>query len=113
MGALRRVRSGRVQLDPGIPTRGAVRADFPVASAALSAPTNIVEGASRRTQRDYAHFLNLAKASLEEAGYLIGFARRVEYLDEIDAKALLLRHDEAARVLHGLIARIRKDLPNG
>jgi len=81
-----------------------------VRRAALSAPTNIVEGCARRTQRDYLAFLNRAEASLEEAGYLLDFARRLDYLPRQSAAELLALKEEAARILTGLIARIRKDL---
>jgi len=78
--------------------------------AALSAPTNIVEGCSRRTQRDYLLFLNRAEASLEEAGYLIDFAGRLSYLKDEERRGLLNMQDEAARTLRGLIVRIRREL---
>ncbi len=78
-----------------------------VRRAALSAPTNIVEGAARRTQKDYLSFLNRAEASLEEAGYLLDFASRLGYLKEDAARHLLALKAEAARVLTGLVARIR------
>ena len=78
--------------------------------AALSAPTNIVEGSARRTQKDYLSFLNRAEASLEEAGYLADFALRLGYLKQAEAKELLAMQDEAARTLKGLITRIERDL---
>lgn len=81
--------------------------------AALSAPTNIVEGCARRTQKDYLLFLNRAEASLEEGGYLTDFAHRLGYLKDKEAGHLLALKAEAARVLTGLIARIRRDLPQG
>ena len=78
--------------------------------AALSAPTNIVEGCGRRTQRDYLLFLNRAETSLEEAGYLVNFAERLGYLKPNEAQELLQAKATAARLLWGLISRIRKDL---
>ena len=81
-----------------------------VRRAALSTPTNIVEGCGRRTQRDYLLFLNRAETSLEEAGYLLDFASRLRYLQPKRARELLDMKREAARVLTGLIARIDRDL---
>ena len=78
--------------------------------AALSAPTNIVEGCGRRTQRDYLLFLNRAETSLEEAGYLVNFARRLGYVKDAEAAGLLAMQDEAARVLRGLLVRIESDM---
>ena len=71
---------------------------------------HVAEGCARRTQREYVAFLNRAEASLEEAGYLLDFARRLSYLNEQEASKLLAVQDEAARTLRGLIARIRRDL---
>ncbi|MFO8012293.1 MAG: four helix bundle protein [Phycisphaerae bacterium] len=81
-----------------------------VRRAALSAPTNIVEGCGRSTQKDYLLFLNRAETSLEEAGYLLDFAARLGYLTPEDAKQLFEAKAEAARTLWGLISRIREDL---
>jgi four helix bundle protein len=39
--------------------------------AALSAKTNIIEGSKRRTDADFAHFLNIAEASAAEARGLL------------------------------------------
>jgi len=84
-----------------------------VRRAALSTPTNIVEGCGRRTQRDYLLFLNRAETSLEEAGYLVDFAHRLGYLKSQKAQELVSLKEEAARVITGLIARITADLEKG
>ena len=39
--------------------------------AAVSVPTNIVEGSSRRTEKDFAHFLQISIGSSSEVEYLI------------------------------------------
>ena len=69
-----------------------------------------MEGCGRRSQRDYLAFLNRAETSLEEAGYLIDFACRLEYLSARDAGKLLDMQSEAGRTLRGLISRIERDL---
>lgn len=71
--------------------------------AAVSVPTNIVEGCARRSQGEYVQFLNMAFGSLRETGYLLSVAARLSYLDAEAAGALLAQYDEAARVLHALI----------
>jgi four helix bundle protein len=43
--------------------------------AVVSVPSNIAEGSKRRSNRDYAHFLNLAEGSLAEADYLLLLTR--------------------------------------
>ena len=43
--------------------------------AALSAPTNIAEGAAKRGNREFRRFLDIALGSLSEASYLLRFSR--------------------------------------
>ena len=48
--------------------------------AALSIPTNIVEGCSRMGHRELARYSVIALGSLGEAKYLLHFANRIGYL---------------------------------
>lgn len=48
----------------------------------MSVPTNIVEGYSRRGDKELAHFVSIALGSLAEVRYLLHFATRVGYLPE-------------------------------
>jgi four helix bundle protein len=43
--------------------------------AALSAPTNIAEGAAKRGGREFRRFLDIALGSLAEVSYLLRFSR--------------------------------------
>ena len=49
--------------------------------AALSIPTNIVEGYSRKGDKELARFLNFSLGSLAETKYLIYFSRRLGYIE--------------------------------
>ena len=77
--------------------------------AAVSVPCNIAEGSKRRTSKDYAHFLNMAEASLTELECIILIARDLNYLNSTNAEPLLLETDGIARMLHAL--RIKVDPP--
>ncbi len=50
--------------------------------AALSIPTNIVEGYSRRSDKELAHFLNISLGSLAETKYLLHFSSKLNYLED-------------------------------
>jgi four helix bundle protein len=48
--------------------------------AALSAPSNIAEGAAKRGNREFRRFLDIALGSLSEVSYLLRFSRDRELL---------------------------------
>ncbi len=78
--------------------------------AAVSVAANIAEGASRRSKKDYFHFLNLAESSLAELGYYIHFSGRLKYIsDEINSKLMGL-YVETSKTLYGLIQAVKVDL---
>ncbi len=69
--------------------------------AASSVPTNIVEGFKRRSDKEFAYFLNLADASLEETKYHVMLARDLGYLKEVEHGAVSALCDEVGRMLYG------------
>ncbi len=50
--------------------------------AALSVPTNIVEGYSRKGDKELANFINIALGSMAETKYLLHFSHRLGYLQD-------------------------------
>ena len=77
--------------------------------AAVSAPSNIVEGSKRRTSADYARFLNVAEASLAECEYLLLLSRDLGYASEERIALALADVDEISRMLHALRLRVERD----
>ena len=53
-----------------------------VRRAALSVPTNIVEGYSRKGDKELARFVNISLGSLAETKYLIYFSKRLDYFEK-------------------------------
>ena len=67
--------------------------------AALSVPTNIVEGYSRKGDRELGRFLNVSLGSLAESKYLIYFSHRLSYLNDDDYATLKNGYDKLGKSL--------------
>jgi len=76
--------------------------------AAVSVPTNIVEGTKRQTNADYARFLNIAEGSLAETEYLLLLAADLGYLTPQDHQPIAAETDELARMLHALRTKVEQ-----
>jgi four helix bundle protein len=74
-----------------------------VRRAAVSVPTNIVEGSARQTSRDYVHFLTVARASASEVRYLLTLSRRLGFVASADAERLEQRYSQLLRGLQSLV----------
>jgi four helix bundle protein len=75
--------------------------------AALSIPTNIVEGYSRKGDKELAHFLSISFASLSEVKYLIHFSNNLGYLSEDEHKGLKEACDGVGRSLWAFYAKVK------
>lgn len=75
--------------------------------AAVSVPTNIVEGCARDSDREHARYFEIAFGSAREAIYLIGLASRLELIDTHLAEELALFGGRVAAAL----AALRKSIP--
>lgn len=53
-----------------------------VRRAALSVPTNIVEGYSRKGDKELSRFISISLGSLAETKYLLYFSNRLKYLSD-------------------------------
>jgi four helix bundle protein len=75
--------------------------------AAVSVPSNIVEGCARESQAEYVRFLEIAFASLRELHYQFTLASRLGYVEtgqlpECEAKIV-----ETEKVLNALLRSLR------
>ncbi|MCI0666371.1 MAG: four helix bundle protein [Acidobacteria bacterium] len=70
--------------------------------AALSVPSNIAEGAARRSKKEFLYFLSNAEGSLSELDTQIEACQRVGYLTEADSSFLISLIQECSAFVHGL-----------
>jgi len=75
--------------------------------AAVSVPSNIVEGCARESQVEYLRFLEIAFASLRELHYQFRLAERLGYVDASEGSEYDLKLVEAEKVLGALLRSMR------
>jgi len=76
--------------------------------AAVSVPSNIVEGCTRESQSEYLRFLEIAFGSLRELHYQFSLSKRLSYCSEESGSATDSKILEAEKVLAALIRSLRK-----
>ena len=71
--------------------------------AAMSVPTNIVEGSAHASDREYARFLRYALASTSEVEGHVSLGSRLGLISTQDAKSLVDTIEAVRKMLTGLI----------
>ena len=71
--------------------------------AVVSIPSNIAEGSGRASNKDYAHFLSIARGSLYETMTQLEIAQSLGYIDEYDSCKELAQ--EVGRMLTSLLKK--------
>ena len=79
--------------------------------AAVSISSNIAEGSGRISDRDNAHFLEMAYGSLMEVVSQAHVAQQQQFLEVLQRDALSVAADELARMLSGLRASLLHSKP--
>ncbi len=75
--------------------------------SSISIAANIAEGQGRRTDKDFAHFLNIALGSVAETKSHLYLALDLGYIDKTTFDELFTRLDEIGRMTFGLIQHLR------
>ncbi len=75
--------------------------------AAVSVPSNIVEGCARDSEAEYLRFLGIAFGSLRELHYQLNLSKRLGFLFNEESSLLEFKIVETEKVLNGLICALR------
>ncbi len=67
--------------------------------AALSVPTNLVEGTGRQGRKELKRFANIALGSLAETQYLLDFSLRLKHLNKTKYEQLQKLREEVGKLL--------------
>lgn len=75
--------------------------------AAVSVPSNIIEGKARDSIKEYIRFLKIARGSLEELKYQLFLSKDLSYLSVEDYKEVEELANEVGKLMHGLLKSLR------
>jgi len=76
--------------------------------AAVSVASNIAEGAARRTDKDFIHFLHIALGSASELDTQLEIASRIGFLDQKQTEQTQNNIGEISRMIYGLIRSVEQ-----
>jgi four helix bundle protein len=79
--------------------------------AAMSIPTNIVEGRGQKSELEFCRFLRYSLNSAAELEYHLILAHDVGAISETDFLSLRTQAVEVQKMLHGLLARLSNTRP--
>ncbi len=75
--------------------------------AVVSITSNIAEGFDRKSNKDFSHFLVMARASLSETQNQLIIAKDLGYITSDDFETLKIKSIEAHKVINGLLKALR------
>ena len=80
--------------------------------AAVSIPSNIAEGQSRSSTKDFIRFLYIAKGSNAELETQLEIAVRLGFVDTEKIKDVIMQSNEIGKMLTGLIKSLSQLITN-
>ena len=76
--------------------------------AAISVPSNIAEGYSRKSTKDLAHFFNIAQGSVFELMTQVDIALSLGYIDQSDKEKIYFLTNDTLKLINGFLSYKRK-----
>ena len=92
----------------GFPSREMYGLVSQIRRAAVSVPSNIAEGHSRRTLQAYLNHLSIALGSQSELETQIELSCRLKFLSEDSAREILQKAEQVGRMLHALMRSLEQ-----
>jgi len=80
--------------------------------AVISIPSNVAEGASRQTDKEFIQFLYIALGSTSEVETQIIIAKELGFIDNDELNYLLKKLEKIKKMLNGLIKHLKNKYPN-
>jgi four helix bundle protein len=77
---------------------------------ALSTSSNLAEGRTKHSQREFLRFLEIALGSAGELQWQLKTAHDCDAIPKNESPALNRRAEEIAKMIQGLIRKIKRDL---
>jgi len=78
--------------------------------AAVSIPSNIAEGSSRRSTQEFIRYINISSGSLAELETQISAAKWLGFIKAEQEKTILDQCNEVSRILQGLYDSLKSRL---
>jgi len=76
--------------------------------AAVSIPSNIAEGASRNSDKEFIQFLYIALGSASELETQIIISRNLSYIEDAESETYLKNIESLKKMLNGLIIHLKR-----
>jgi four helix bundle protein len=97
----------------GIPFRKDMPLKDQIRRAATSVMSNIAEGFSRQTDKEFVHFLYMSLGSAAEVQSQLYIALDLRYIAESDFTNLSGKAQEISRLIHGFIKYLKTGTKSG
>jgi len=81
--------------------------------ASYSITSNIVEGNSRNTTKEYINFLYMSRGSANEVKYFLLLSKDLKYINKDDYFILKEKIETIIKLLNGLINSLKRKITNG
>ncbi|MFA8432981.1 MAG: four helix bundle protein [Marinifilaceae bacterium] len=81
-----------------------------ITRAAVSIPSNVAEGCSRSSKKDFHRFVEIALGSSFELETLLFIMQELNYSDKRSLKEIMSHLEEEQKMLQGLMKSLKKDL---